>query len=705
MKPILLACLFAPALACCLSPSSSVHSARKVIERFIGPRAGEIDLRIVASDQSEFYEYEAQNGRLSIRGSSPVALCHGFYAYMKVHGLGVRSWSGKRAEIPQRWPDARKTRGETPYRYRQYFNVVTFGYSLPYWDWNRWEQEIDWMALHGLNMPLALVATEAIAQRVWLKLGLKQDEIDAFYTGPAHLPWQRMGNLIRFEGPLPQAWHKDQVRLQHRILKRLRELGMHPIAPGFGGFVPSAIKRLHPDVKLHRVRWGGGFSEEYEADMIFPDDPLFKTIGTMMVQEWEKEFGKNNHYLADSFNEMSLPVDKDRCRAMLESFGKGVYEAIHNANPEATWVMQGWMLGFQRGDWTPENLQALLGGVPDDKMIILDMAADYNARWWRNGMNWDHFNGFFGKQWVYSTIPNMGGKTAFTGHLDYYASGHVEALRSTNRGRLIGYGFAPEGIENNEILYELLSDAAWTTSEIDLDQWIPQYLKARYGACPPPLIRAWQLLRESSYGTFTDHPQFGWQLAWDRGCTVNLSPKVREAALLYLSCSKELGRQPLFRADAIELAAMALGIKAQHELDAIKNAKAPSIRAEQQFLDTLMTIDRLLASHPTHRLDRWIRWARGHSADPALKNYYEANAKRIITTWGGTIDDYACRIWSGLIRDYYIPRYRLRFEQRRSGNPIDIKAWEEKWVRTPGVSRARPFSDPLIAAAQALAPQ
>jgi hypothetical protein len=179
---------------------------------------------------------------------------------------------------------------------------------------------------------------------------------------------------------------------------------MHPIAPGFGGSVPSAIKRLHPDVKLHRVRWGGGFSEEYEADMILPEDPLFKTIGPMMVQEWEKEFGKNNHCLVDSFNEMSLPVDKEQCRGMLESFGK---------------------------------------------------------------------------QWVYSTIPNMGGKTAFTGFLDYYASGHVEALRSTNRGRLIGYGFAPEGIENDEVLYELLSDAAWTLSKIDLDQWIPQYLKAR----------------------------------------------------------------------------------------------------------------------------------------------------------------------------------------------------------------------------------
>ena len=28
-------------------------------------------------------------------------------------------------------------------------------YSMAYWDWDRWEAEIDWMALQGINLPLA----------------------------------------------------------------------------------------------------------------------------------------------------------------------------------------------------------------------------------------------------------------------------------------------------------------------------------------------------------------------------------------------------------------------------------------------------------------------------------------------------------------------------------------------------------------------
>ena len=33
--------------------------------------------------------------------------------------------------------------------------AVLRSYSMAYWDWDRWEAEIDWMALQGINLPLA----------------------------------------------------------------------------------------------------------------------------------------------------------------------------------------------------------------------------------------------------------------------------------------------------------------------------------------------------------------------------------------------------------------------------------------------------------------------------------------------------------------------------------------------------------------------
>ncbi|CAF93158.1 unnamed protein product, partial [Tetraodon nigroviridis] len=51
-------------------------------------------------------------------------------------------------------------------RFRYYQNVCTFSYSSVWWDWPRWEREIDWMALNGINLPLAFTGQEALWQEV-----------------------------------------------------------------------------------------------------------------------------------------------------------------------------------------------------------------------------------------------------------------------------------------------------------------------------------------------------------------------------------------------------------------------------------------------------------------------------------------------------------------------------------------------------------
>jgi alpha-N-acetylglucosaminidase len=42
-----------------------------------------------------------------------------------------------------------------------------FADSFVWWDWERWEKEVDWMALQGINLPLAFTGQEAIWQKVF----------------------------------------------------------------------------------------------------------------------------------------------------------------------------------------------------------------------------------------------------------------------------------------------------------------------------------------------------------------------------------------------------------------------------------------------------------------------------------------------------------------------------------------------------------
>lgn len=466
------------------------QAAMGVIERFTEGKHPPIKLQLQQDDGAVWFETEVKEGVLHITGSSNVALCRGFYEFVKEHGWGIFCWNGTRCELPDKWSDETKRKVTSVVPYHYYMNVCTFGYTTPYWDWERWQKEIDWMALHGINMPLALVGNEAISARVWKKFGLTDEEINNYFTGPAHLPWMRMGNISHHDGPLTANWHHQQLALQHRILKAMRELGMYPICPAFAGFVPKDIKRLYPDLKLAETIWG----KHFHNWMISPESPLFLEMGKTFIQEWEKEFGVCRFYLADSFNEMEIPFPpigtKERYD-MLRLYGDRLYQSIRAGNKDAIWVMQGWMLGYDRKIWEPRTLEALLEKVPDDKIILLDLAANYNKYEWKNECNWDYYKGFFNKTWIYSVIPNMGGKNTFSGCLDFFANNRLTVLQSPNKGRLCGYGMAPEGVESNEMVFELITDAEWKNEPMDVGEWLKTYSQNRYGRTDAHLDVVW----------------------------------------------------------------------------------------------------------------------------------------------------------------------------------------------------------------------
>lgn len=683
--------------SCSHFEESGVKAARAVIERSIGPVKGLRMEMIDSPDSCDRFEISASDGKLCIRGSSPTALCYAFNTYLRKACSSMICWSGSNLNLPDEWPDF-TLEGRSPYRHRYFLNVCTFGYTTPYWDWNRWSRELDWMALHGVNMPLASVASEAIAKRVWLRLGLEESEIDSFFTGPAHLPWHRMGNLNSYDGPLDEAWMDAQVELQHKILERMRELGMDPVAPAFAGFVPPAYLDKHPELEATLLHWGG-FDDEYNACVLAPDSPVFKEIGKLFVEEWEKEFGEADYFLSDSFNEMRLPVepgDTAGKHRLLSAYGRTIYESIAAGDSDAVWVTQGWTFGYQHDFWDKASLQALLSGVPDDKMIIIDLGNDYPKWVWHTEQSWKVHEGFYGKQWIFSYVPNFGGKVLPTGDLDMYASSSAEALASDFASGLVGFGSAPEGLENNEVVYELLADMGWSTEPCDMDAWLESYCRARYGYCDSRVLDAWKKLHDSVYSSLYSYPRFTWQTVVPdsrRHSRHGINDSFGEAVKELLGCADSCRASVLYRNDVIEFGALWLGELAdRHYCRALESDGELRSAELAEALRLLHDADRLLASHPEYSLSRWTGYARAWGRNESEADRYEANAKRLITTWGGFQEDYAARFWSGLIESYYIPR----MVKHISGvSREELDAWEEEWIKSPYVSSEKAFGEPL----------
>ena len=177
--------------------NTEVSSAYGVIQRTIPGLEKNIILeKIEFNGTNDVFELESKAEKLIIRGTSGVAMASGFNYYLKNYCNVHISWCGKQVNMPAQLPQIKKKiRIETPYQYRYNYNYCTFGYTMAFWDWSHWEKEIDWMALQGINLPLAITGHEVVIMNVYQQLGLTEDEIKNFISGPSYLTWFMMGTL------------------------------------------------------------------------------------------------------------------------------------------------------------------------------------------------------------------------------------------------------------------------------------------------------------------------------------------------------------------------------------------------------------------------------------------------------------------------------------------------------------------------------
>jgi alpha-N-acetylglucosaminidase len=678
-----------------------VAAARAVLSRALGARASEFELTLMpAKDGHQVYELSASEGRVHISGSSGVALCRGAYRYLREACNCMITWSGSHLDLPTQLPSLDMVRCVCPYEQVQYYNPCTFGYSTAFWNWERWQRELDWMALHGITMALALEGQEAIWHRVWLKMGVSEAELERYFTGPAQLPWHRLGNINNFDGPLPVEWMEQHRALQHRILDRMHDLGITPIVPGFSGFVPQGFLRVYPEAKAYSELWHSKEMPRLSKTFILDprDTDLYKEIGALFIQAYKREFGPCTHYLVDTFNELRVPVSQANRYTDLAQFARSVFDGIVAGDRDGIWVMEGWLFRDKPQFWDHASVKAFLSGIPDDRLIILDYSNDSKAKnkdAFKNPTEanvWKQNDAFHGKRWINGMIHTFGGNNNVKGNLALIASQPAAVLNSPDKGNLIGWSINPEGIQTNEVVYELMTDIGWPANEINLDAWIVDYCKARYGACPDGIKQAWELLLQSAYSRHSWNSRHAWQCRptlEPAAVDVDSSPLFREATEQYLSCASQFSSSELYRNDLIELVAQSVGGAIDTRLEQACTAHRHGNPEERNYkagqaLSMLSRVDGLLNVRVDRRLETWVEQARSWARADDAKAYYEENGRRLITSWGWPdLDDYASRVWSGLIRDYYAGRWSAFFEGLRSGASADLDIWEETWLSKP----------------------
>jgi len=659
-----------------------------MIERLMPEKSDLFLLKIIPSMGIDSFHIQSQNKKILIEGTNALAMAKGLDYYLHNYCHTTISWYvNDPVIIPAILPEVTTPVGQTcRFDNRFFMNYCTAGYTTLWWKWNDWQRLIDWMALNGINMPLAIQGQEYIWQKVWSKFGMTDKQIETFFTGPSHLPWQRMGNLDRFLGPLPQSFIDTQFQLQKKILQRERAFGMKPILPAFAGHVPKDLKTLYPNIKITDL---GSYETGTENDAYFldPMDSIFIEIQKAYLSEQQKLLGTDHFYGADPFNEMDPPSWEPD---YLASVAKNIYSGMKAIDPDAVWVQMGWTFYYDRKQWTNPRLEAMIKAVPQNRMVLLDYFCERKEVWRLT-------DGFFNAPYIWCYLGNFGGNTQLAAPILNVSKILPETEQDPNRRNMTGIGTTLEGFGVNDFVYEWLFDYAWDSDGKNINQWIKNYADSRCGNQDQVIESAWQKLLPLIYNNqvsdvglgniiqsepmLKGHGPYSSFSNYDYKSLANIFPTF----LLANPVSKS---NPNYLKDLVRLEKQVLANLAVSFRDSIATAYyAKDKKAFQKYTGLFISlsddVDTLVSTQNDLLLGNWVNQARDFGSTEAEKNYYEKDARVLITTWGGKgngITDYAAKDWSGLISTYYKARWGLFFSYLsktiQQGTAPDMKIFD-----------------------------
>lgn len=670
------------------------------IARLLGAHARQVHPRLTSQTGAEGFRVSGKTGSILVEGSSPSAVMMGVNWYLKyVAGVSI-SWNGDCLNrLPAALPaPASPIEINAAVQHRFALNDTNDGYTGPYWQWPQWERMIDVLALHGINEVLVYIGAEAVYQQTFRKFGYSDEELRKWFPTPAHQPWWLLENISSWVGPsVSQQLIDARLALATKITRRLRELGMTPVLPGYYGMVPDGFAEKNPGA--HVIAQGEWLGLK-RPDWLDPTNDLFAQVAQEFYRAQQRLLGPSTMFKMDPLHEGGRRGDVN-----LSGAAAAIEAQLRKAHPGATWAILGW-----QSNPKPE----VLAGIRDKShVLILDGQSDRSAYKDREEQ-WNNTPYTFGVIW------NFGGHTTLGANTGVWNERYYRQL--TKPGSMLqGIAVMPEASCNNPAAFALLTELAWRRERPDWPKWFAEWSAYRYGGRDENAARAWDVLRATAYaeasGEWSESHDnlFSAQPSLTAQSAASFSPKTPrydlaafEPAIGFLLRVQPAVRDSsAYRYDLVDVARQTLANQSRILLPKIHAAyvaqdlpKFQQLTA--QWLDRITLLDRIVGTEASFLLGPWLAAARAAGSTPAEQDQLEFDARSILVEWGSAasadsgVHDYANREWNGLL-EFYRARWALYFasletalEKHEPVKAIDWFAVDEKWAKQTNRYRVLP---------------
>jgi alpha-N-acetylglucosaminidase len=698
-------------LTACAHAQESIDAARAVIVREMPHLAPQIHLSLVPgpyAGKPDGFRISGNRGDIHVQAATVSTLLFGVNWYLKYVVLMDVSTNGSQLGhagdvLPAVNPTIIRP---ALYSFRYALNENTDGYTTPYWDFDRWQHEIDILALSGFNAILIQRGNDLAVYQAFRDVGYSDSEIRQWITAPAHQNWQWMGNMCCFIEPISLDVLRKRAASARRIMDLLRTLGITPVLPGFWGVVPADFEKHVPGshVVVQTEPWNG-FQRPGWLD---PRTAAFTRVAAAFYKHQAEIFGNSTIYDMETFQEGGVSGD-----VPVGDGAIAIQHALEAAHPGALWFMMAW-----QDNPRPQ----LIDAVDRSRILIADIEQGRIPRESRD-------TDFKGARWLFGGLWEFGGRTTMGAPLYDYAQRMPRAAAKPG-SRLSGIALFTEGLDTNPFAYELYTEMAWHSEPVDLGEWTHAYALRRYGREDAHASKAWNIIAETVYGYRADgvknHGErdaaheslFNAQpsLTATRNGTwspdvMRYDPEALKPALTeLLQVAPSLRTSASYRYDLTDLTRQVLANESRRLLPLIRSTYESKDcdafrKLTGQWMNAMTSEDKLLSTNEHFLLGRWLSYVPAWSGSPADLAQIEYDAHSILTTWGdrtasNELHEYANRDWAGLVSDYYAPRWKLYFDSLEQAlntgaqpKPIDWFAFGDTWNRSTKHYSTEPVGD------------
>jgi len=273
------------------------HPAQSFLQRHCPQWAAQIQFED-ASAQADApgWEVAASGGAIVVRGSSVLAQAVALRRFLEDYAGMSLAYAGTQERVTftlrvKKLPlPFAPMRGDLPDRPRACFGPLTYSCSPCWWDWERWQDEVDILALYGASEALLLVGSELAWFKALRDEGIGSDYAMGGMSAPPYWPRQLQGRFDSILPPVDPMYLKSRGQLGRAIAERMRAWGIAPVLPAFPGMVSSSLYGiLRNGAKLIPQPAWNGYKFVYRLD---PACPAFARLKESYEKQLEQIFGE-----------------------------------------------------------------------------------------------------------------------------------------------------------------------------------------------------------------------------------------------------------------------------------------------------------------------------------------------------------------------------------------------------------------------------